>query len=248
MNDFPHLKNAPIVESVFDFRVSLPPDFTIEVLGAAGGRLPEGYGAAKAQRGWMGEITLAPEHSPQQTVHDLGVTGYAFHSSDGKYVAQFRRNGFSFSRLTPYSAWKDVFEKAIGFWRLYVEIAAPVEVTRLAVRTINRIALLEGVSELGAYLTAPPSMPPGVPNCLLSFLSQNVVQDEETGVAANVIQTIEPADAEGKRAIILDCDVFLERRFEPEDERLPEVFASLRKLKNVIFFNSLTPAMIDRYK
>ena len=118
----------------------------------------------------------------------------------------------------------------------------------MAVRTINRIALLEGVIELGRYLTAPPAIPPGLPTRLLSFLSQNMIQDEETGIMANVIQTIEAPDARGKRAIILDSDVFLERKFGPADKRLLENFDSLRRLKNLIFFNSLTPEIIDRYK
>ena len=96
---------------------------------------------------------------------------------------------------SPYTAWEDVSEKTPCFWKLYLETAEPIEVTRLAVRTINRIALLEGVFELGSYLTAPPAIPPGLPNRLLSFLSQNLVQNEETGIVANVIQTIEAPDA-----------------------------------------------------
>jgi uncharacterized protein (TIGR04255 family) len=150
--------------------------------------------------------------------------------------------------LAPYTAWEDVSEKTVGFWRLYLETAEPIEVTRLAVRTINRIALLEGVFELGCYLTAPPPIPPGLPNRLLSFLSQNLVQDEETGIVANVIQTMEAPDVSGKRAIILDSAVFLERKFEPADKQLLENFDTLRRLKNLIFFNSLTPETIDRYK
>ena len=248
MNEFPHLSKAPIVETILDFRVSLSPAFAIETLKTAEARMPDGYSLVKTHRGWLGEITVAPEQSPQQAVQDLGVTGYAFHSSDNKYIVQFRRDGFSFSRLAPYTAWEDVSEKTVGFWRLYLETAEPIEVTRLAVRTINRIALLEGVFELGCYLTAPPAIPPGLPNRLLSFLSQNLVQDEETGIVANVIQTIEAPDAGGKRAIILDSDVFLERKFEPADKQLLENFDTLRRLKNLIFFNSLTPETIDRYK
>jgi len=161
---------------------------------------------------------------------------------------QFRRDGFSFSRLAPYTTWEDVSQKTVGFWKLYYETAEPIEVTRLAVRTINRIALLEGVLELGSYLTAPPAIPAGLPNRLLSFLSQNMIQDEQTGIVANVIQTIEAPDVGGKRAIILDSDVFIERKFEPADKRLLENFDTLRRLKNLFFFNSLTPETIDRYK
>ena len=75
-----------------------------------------------------------------------------------------------------------------------------------------------------------------------------MIQDEETGIVANVIQTIEAPDAGGKRAIIPDNDVFLERKFEPADKRLPDNFDSLRRLKNLIFFSSVTRETIDRYK
>lgn len=248
MNKFPHLSKAPIVEGVLDFRVSQRPDFKVETLKLAEAKLPEGYRLIKPQKGYAGHIFFGPDAAPQQAVHDLGITGYVLHSADDRYVAQFRRDGVSLSRLAPYTSWEDVFEKAVSFWRLYVETAAPVEVERIAVRTINRITLIEGVTELAAYLTAPPPLPPGIPTRVRTFLSQNLVEDEETGIRANVIQTIEPPEAMDKRAIILDSDVFLTRKFDPKDDRLLETFESLRKLKNVIFFNSLRPEIIERYK
>ena len=121
--------------------------------------MPDGYSLVKTHRGWLGEITVAPEQSPQQAVQDLGVTGYAFHSSDNKDIVQFRRDGFSFSRLAPYTAWEDVSEKTVGFWRLYLETAEPIEVTRLAIRTINRIALLEWGSRAWQLLDGPACDP-----------------------------------------------------------------------------------------
>lgn len=248
MSEFPHLSKAPIVEAVLDFRVSQRPDFAVESLKAAEARLPDGYRLAKTHRGYSGQIQFEPDAAPQQAVHDLGITGYAFNSADDRHIAQFRRDGFSFSRLAPYTAWEDVLKKAAGFWRLYVETAQPVEVERLAVRTINRITLREGVVELAAYLTAPPPVPPGVPKRLLTFLNQSLIEDEATGIQANVIQTIEAPGADESRAIILDSDVFLARKFDPNDDRLLENFDSLRKLKNLIFFRSLQPEMIERYQ
>ena len=248
MSEFPHLSKAPIIEAVLDFRVSQRPDFAVESLKLAEARLPDGYRCAKTQKGYASKVLFGPELAPRHAMQDLGITGYTFHSTDDRYIAQFRRDGFSFSRLVPYTAWEDVFGKAVSFWRLYVETVVPVEVQRLAVRTINRIALIEGVVGLAAYLTAPPPVPSGVPNRLLTFLNQSLIEDEESGIRANVIQTIEAPEAGEKRAIILDSDVFLARKFDPKDDRLLENFDSLRKLKNVIFFNSLCPDIIDRYK
>jgi len=43
VNEVPHLTKAPIVETILDFRVSLPPTFAIETLKTAEARMPDGY-------------------------------------------------------------------------------------------------------------------------------------------------------------------------------------------------------------
>jgi hypothetical protein len=43
VNEFPHLSKVPIVETILDFRVSMPPAFTIETLKTAEARMPDGY-------------------------------------------------------------------------------------------------------------------------------------------------------------------------------------------------------------
>ena len=40
------------------------------------------------------------------------VDGYVFTSADGKQVVQYRLDGFTFSRLRPYTRWEEVFAEA----------------------------------------------------------------------------------------------------------------------------------------
>ena len=158
---FPHLSKAPIVEAVIDFRVGLAPNFEIEVFRQAQEKIGSEYPGMKAQRSWLGQMMQIPGKPPEQAVRDLGVTGYAFSSADGKYVVQFRTDGFSLSRLAPYTSWEDVFARATTLWHYFCDLSRPIEVTRLAVRTINRIQLSLPMSNIRKYLTAPPMVPPG---------------------------------------------------------------------------------------
>jgi len=245
---FPHLSKAPIIEAVIDFRTALAPTFNVEKLQEAHATIRQDYPQMKTQRSWMGQMMQTAGKPPKQAIRDLGVTGYAFSSADGKYVAQFRRDGFSFSRLAPYTSWEDVFGRAAILWKLFYELAQPIEVSRVAVRTINRILLPLPVSDLSKYLTAPPSVPPGTPNELLGFVTQLFVIDRATNIVSNIIQTVEQGPREVHIPIILNTDVYLERPFRPADSALLKQFDALRHMKNLIFFKSLTPEVIETFK
>ena len=249
MNEtFPHLSKAPIIEAVIDLRAALAPTFNVEKLQEAHATIRQDYPQMKTQRSWLGQMMQTAGNPPKQGIRDLGVTGYAFSSADAKYVAQFRRDGFSFSRLAPYTSWEDVFGRAATLWKLFCELSQPIEVSRMAVRTINRILLPLPVTDLSKYLTAPPSVPPGTPNELLGFLTQLFVTDRATNIASNIIQTVGQGPRETHVPIILDTDVYLERPFQAADNALLKQFDALRHMKNLIFFKSLTLEIIETFK
>jgi uncharacterized protein (TIGR04255 family) len=245
---FPHLPKAPIIEAVIDLRAALAPTLNVEKLQEAHPTIRHDYPQMKTQRSWVGQMMQAAGKPPTQAMRDLGITGYEFSSADGKYVAQFRRDGFSFSRLAPYTSWEDVFSRAATLWKVFYELTQPIEVNRIAVRTINRILLPVPVSNLSKYLTAPPSIPPGTPNELLGFVTQLFVIDRATNIVSNIIQTVEQGPREVHIPIILNTDVYLERPFQPADSALLKQFEALRHMKNLIFFRSLTPEIIETFK
>jgi uncharacterized protein (TIGR04255 family) len=104
------------------------------------------------------------------------------------------------------------------------------------------------VTDLSKYLTAPPSVAAGTPNELLDFLTQIFVIDRATNIVSNIIQTVEQGPRETYVPIILDTDVYLERPFQPADAALLKQFDALRHMKNLIFFRSLVPEIIETFK
>src|SRR4029077_18354423 len=110
---------------------------------------------------------------PEQHVKDVGKIGYRFSAADGRQLVQFRLDGFTFSRLAPYTQWETVFEEASRLWRVY-ETAAPLEeVSRIAVRYINLLPLpASKVQDFSPFLTAPPPVPKDLNVLLRHFLSR----------------------------------------------------------------------------
>lgn len=240
-----NLARAPIVEALVDIRTSIPASGSAsERFAAARSALAESY----PQQGPMQsvEARFGPEEPFTQKTKDLGVI---FRSKDGKNVAQFRLNGFTFSRLDPYSDWPSVFGEAQRLVRLYSQLVPDVLAGRLAVRYINRLKLPLG-APLGKYLTAPPSLPEGVPQSVLEYVSRIVVQEPEHKLAAVITQALEPTIEQTVTSILLDVDAFrdLPRPLLLTDPGLELIFNRLRDLKNRIFFASITDMTAEMYE
>jgi uncharacterized protein (TIGR04255 family) len=43
---------------------------------------------------------------PKSKIVHQGLTGFRYESSDGKRIAQFQKDGFTFSHLAPYTNWE----------------------------------------------------------------------------------------------------------------------------------------------
>lgn len=97
--------------------------------------------------------------STETKTRDLGLHGYFFRSDDGKNIAQFRIDGFTFNRLKPYTSLDDILPLAMEMWRVYCDTAQPEVVTRLALRYINYIPLPPSLRNFNEYLRAAPPHP-----------------------------------------------------------------------------------------
>ncbi len=234
-----HLSNAPITEAVIDFRVKLPQDFQVEQLSSLKEKLAGGFPTMKKLRVFETRFGLQEGKPVASTTKEREFRGFRFESEDGCNVAQFRIDGFTFSRLKPYTSWDKVFPEAHELWNLYVETAFPEFVPRIAVRYINRLDIPQPGTELTQYLTAPPTIPDGVPRLLSSFLTRIVVHEKEAGITANITQSLE-RDRSNRVTIILDIDVYKEQNFEMNDTGINLTFQRLREMKNNIFFSSIT--------
>jgi uncharacterized protein (TIGR04255 family) len=161
-------------------------------------------------------------------------------------IAQFRVDGFTFSKLEPYTTWEEVFGEALRLWNIYVHIAQPLETWRVAVRYINRLRF-PAPAELGQYLEAPPVLPAPIPQRIREFLIRAVVDDPERNLSAIVIEASESLDPNMVQ-VLLDIDAFREAAIAPNDPSLIETFEQLRTLKNQIFFASITERTVEMYE
>jgi uncharacterized protein (TIGR04255 family) len=245
---YPYLPRAPIMEAVVDWRVKLPATLDISKLKQAGESLGPKYHFAHEERHFQfGIKNIAPGTEAELSTRELGTRGYRFHSEDDLEIAILSRDGFSFSRMKPYTKWETVFSEAERLWSVYRSVCQPEEVSRIAVRYINRI-LFPLPIDFGKYLAAPPAVPSGAPPVIASLLSRLVLQDPPTGILTNVTQVIEGVPEEGGLPFILDIDAYIVKSMQPDANEVTSRFSALREMKNRVFFATLTNAAIDMFR
>lgn len=242
-----HLRNAPILEALVDFRVTLPKDVNVEAFKtlALGNRYP----IIEALHRFQTSISWQPgANKPLDAkTAELRPGGYAFRSSDKLNVAQFRVDGFTYNRLRPYTSWDDLQPEVHRLWELFQQVARPETCSRIAVRYINKIDVPPG-AELSDYLTAPPTHPEGLPDILTGFLTRVLLQDDESGVSASVTQASQVQLDPSSAAVILDIEAYRQSDAGTLDQQVEPTLRALHDMKNRIFFGSVTKDQLKRYE
>jgi uncharacterized protein (TIGR04255 family) len=238
-----HLQNAPIVEAVIDFRVSRQEQVsagTFADIGSSIGKQYKQTGSIQSLQTRFG-IDDGKLLEPWQMQTDIG-----WRYQTAREIGQFRTDGFTFSRIAPYTTWKEVSDEAFRLWKIYVDAAKPREVSRVAVRYINRMQLT-AVKDLGEYLEAPPQLPDPIPQVIREFLTRVNVRDDKRIASAVIVQALEPTMDQETISLLLDIDAFREVKEAPDDPALLSIFEQLRELKNAIFFASITEKIVEKY-
>ena len=250
-----HLRKAPIVEAVVDFRVVLPSDFNPEKLREAREYLKAKYPGFAETKRFTARLELAVGRAPSHQTEDLGLLGVVAKSSDGLTIAQLGVDGFTMNRLKPYTSWKKIGPEALRLWRYYSELTKPEAITRIGLRYINHIAPLPDSGRLEHFvLTPPPGVPRNIPRHVGSFRVRTVVEDPKKGIAATITQVFGPSaevpgpttDAPGY-ALLLDIDAYkIEKLAMGADFR--KILEDLHTYKNQIFFGTLTERVVKRFE
>jgi uncharacterized protein (TIGR04255 family) len=241
-----HLRQAPIIEAIFDFRVKARPEFRAEEFATIRSQLANHF--PKMGKGHAFQTTIEPQPEAQPpVVQDLGLQGYFFRDAEDKTIAQFRIAGFTFNRLHPYTSWDELFPVVRQLWSVYSTVARPQVITRLAVRYINRIPLPPGPFSFEEYLRGAPVVPPELPQNVSGFLTRITIHDPEMMIGAHIAQALE-VDPERRLATILDIDAFEEAEFSIGEPAIEDTFNRLRIFKNLIFFNSLTEKTLRSFE
>ncbi len=232
---FPH---APITEALIEIRAQLPASVTLRDLENLHSKIQSEYPEKKTRKWIEGKFEFANAKEPLKA-SPVREDGYLFSSADGKRVAQFRLDGFTFNRLRPYSHWEDFKQAAKKLWEIYRDGAKPVLVTQIGVRYINSIEIPAKIFDYDDYFTAVPRIPPPLPQRIQSFFSRVVIPFADFGAVATVIQTPPGKQDPIHTDILLDIDVVSALNLGPDDGRIWEVFGNLRDIKNEVFFSHI---------
>jgi uncharacterized protein (TIGR04255 family) len=243
---FPRLPHAPIVEAVIHWQARAQTALDSATLDAIlAERLPQ-YPVREPlhQMKLMAMVSGKDESSVVQ--HERGWEGIRLKSDDGCYVAQFKRDGLVFSRTQGYDHWEPFLAAAKEAWRVYVDIAAPVEIQRLGVRFINHIPAATP-ENLGDLLREPPTCPSNLP--LKEFVYQSTFNVPGEPFGVRVIKVMQPTmpDVQESSGLFLDIDVFSTKAIPNESAVIDDAFGQMRWLKNKVFFALLTDAAVQSF-
>ncbi len=185
-----------------------------------------------------GQFQAGEGSSVAQTASN--VIGFGFKSDDKRNVVQFRREGFTYNRLKPYTSWTEVRTEALRVWDIYKKIASPGLVTRIAARYINHlnVPLAENLLD---YIYSP-TLPNETQAELNGFLTRFAASDRVSSLQANITQALERALDQKSLNVILDIEVYKQGQYDPETdaEKIVTDFERIREFKNRIFFAYIT--------
>ena len=172
--------------------------------------------------------------------------GVRFTSTDGHYVLQAKKNGFTFGVVNFYEGWEKFYLEAKKLWDKYCEKIHPQKVNRVATRFINRIDIPSESFKLEEYFNTYPTVLKNKECNLSGFFLQVQIPQEGGGIAI-ITQTITNSVNPGiTTPILLDIGVFEEKQFESL-EGAWEKLKILRNQKNKLFEDSLTQKAKDLF-
>ena len=238
-----HLPNAPIKEAIIDLRVALLEDVSVERLGGVHAKIQERFPVKKIlHESRLGVYFDSQAGQPPKTIADHATLGFRYESEDGTRVVQFKLNGFTYSRLAPYTTWEEMRNEAKQLWGIFVEATSADIVTRVATRFINVIRIPLPFDDFEEYLTAPPRIPENLPQALSRFLTRIVLPNPSIDADAIITQALESVE-EDYAPVVLDIDVF--RRVDATESTCWDCLEELRNFKNRIFFASITGKTVE---
>ncbi len=238
---------APIVEAIFDVQVELPKRIGISELEAFCLNIADAYPVKKERRRFEGRFEVKNGKEATTESMDLGIDGFLNWSQDEKQVLQVRLDGCGFSRLKPYESWDQHFSEFIKNLKLYFDMLSPVRVNRVTTRFINVIEIPLGKIEWDKYFVNAVRAP--IRDALVTnFFNRLEFNVSEFNAKAVVTYTIMQSNDPIFLPVVLDIEVFTDVSSAPDDKVISMIFQKLRKLKNDIFEENLTPQAKELFR
>lgn len=250
MSEPRYLARAPIREAVIDIQVT--PPASLDALKAIDARLKDLENKPhKREELWHASIGVSVDKDGQgSTKTDRNPIGFRYTFYNKPYGLQNQVRGFTFSHLPPYGKWEEMSSFAKELWEIYLDVAKPQFISRIAVRYINSLPIPLPITDFADYLNVPPIIPEGLPQELASFLQRFVMVENETGTVAVVTQVLEQITQTGSVDILFDVDVSkaYSAGVPPDTDSIWTVLEELRNFKNRVFFKFLTEKTIGIFE
>jgi uncharacterized protein (TIGR04255 family) len=231
-------KNAPIQEAVFDIRVDQVANSDINFIESFGKEHFPEY-SLQQKRVMMGGTFKIAKDLPPEMNSSQSVLGTIFSQPDGNKKIQFRKDGYTYNMLKPYTNWEEFSDLSLKYWEDYRSNIKPNKITRIALRYINRIEVpLVEDFDFDNYFNNIPKIPSTLEQKFNRLFIQMQVPCDNTGINANITQTFDNP-VENKLPFIIDIDVYKEITIQSSEE-LRGHFNELRNYKNEIFESLIT--------
>ena len=231
-----HLANAPIREAVLDIRIprqtSVDPVNLRNALDSVGG-----FSDIHDLKQGSVTIQLSSQGDPESHIQDE-VAGVRGTTEDGLWIVQYRQDGMTFSRLTPYLNWDTLSAKAHPLAKTFLRATAAPHVERLALRYINHFRLPS--HDPTPFFVSLPSFPQSLPLGIESFVSRVTARENEEDLSVHVTHARLDDLAPDGAGFILDIDAFAATKVSPDVDQFWGTFDRLRRLKNSVFFGLIT--------
>lgn len=244
------LARPPVREAIIEVRTE---PVALERVTALREAIAGGYPNATPFRLASTALRLPEERRGAGVDAASNQTGWRCESADGAEVALIRTDGLSFGRLSAYPGWDPFVDRCLSVWGRFVDVVRPVEVRSVSARYVNDLRLPVGAPfEFERFLTAVPRPPAGLSPALTDFLVQMTLPGGAEGLQVEVtLATDASVRHDTTLPVILDIDASWERTLVVDERapaRLQEALATLRDLKNRVFFGMLTDQLLDAYR
>lgn len=234
---------APIVEAVIDIQVQMSEDAERRLL-----TFVERVGAQFPQKSPIQLVAMNVGADGSHSMERKPV-GWRLVNEANDRILQVRRQGFTFSHMPPYSHWGVFRSEAEPLWRLFVDTCGPEQISRIAVRYINRLRLPPGAVDLKDFLTIYPQVPDAC-EPIEGLLMQLQGRHPDVDATCRSVITVasEPASDAAYQPIVLDLDLYVETELKPDDARCWSMLDQLRIKKNQMFEASITEKMREIFR
>jgi|CXWL01.1.fsa_nt_gi uncharacterized protein (TIGR04255 family) len=245
------LSNAPIKEAVIDIQIASD-QLRVDQLESLIKQMPREYAEIKPITEAYMEFGISNKGDSTFNNQSFDIVGYRIENLNSNFIVQFKKTGFSLSKLPPYDKWESFKNEAQELWSIYRNIVPDLRFSRLAVRYINEIALPlvdENNQSINfdVYLVNSPKLPNGMDTTLEGFFSRVIIPWPDLKTSIIVIQALKEITT-SNAIVILDTDIYRESVSDFSETEMWEFFEKLRDLKNIAFKGSLTEKTMELFK